>query len=84
MSRSLHARKVIHGEFVGEGPLIDMLSKKHGMFSHVTPYTDSWPLKLDCSDLEYITGLRDDGVDGAQRLLDLIEKYDSIEVYVQY
>ena len=35
-------------------------------------------------DLPYLEGLRDGGVDGAQVLIDAINKHDEIEVWEQY
>lgn len=36
------------------------------------------------SSLPYLTGLRDAKVEGAQELIDLIEKYEAVELWLQY
>lgn len=42
-----------------------------------------FPLTMDSDDLEYLKGLRDGNVDGAQELIDIIEKHGRIELYLE-
>jgi len=40
------------------------------------------PMRMNNSHLEYLCGLRDAGVEDAQKLIDGIEKFDLIEVWI--
>lgn len=42
------------------------------------------PARLDQSDLDYLTGLRDAGMEGARELIKLISKHEAIIVSVIY
>ncbi len=39
---------------------------------------------MDAGDVPYLEGLLHGGIEDAQKLIDAIEKYDSIEVWEQY
>ena len=51
---------------------------------------DHWqggPWQLDNSNedtRQYFAGLRDGGIDGAQKVLDMLEKYGKIELWLEY
>lgn len=47
-------------------------------------YGDVVDANMDTDDLPYLTGLRDAGIDGAQTLIDAIEKYDEISVVEEF
>lgn len=44
----------------------------------------SGELEYGARDLPYLQGLRDAGVDGAQDLIDIIEKHDQVRLWRQY
>lgn len=39
--------------------------------------------KFDCGDIGYLNGLVDAGVEGAQELIDLIERYEVVDLWLQ-
>ena len=39
---------------------------------------------FDHGNISYLSGLRDAGVEGAQELIDAIEKHDEVVVWLQY
>ncbi len=47
-------------------------------------YTESGVICLAASDVPYLEGLRDAGVEDAGKLLEAIERYDEVEVWEQY
>lgn len=57
---------------VGEIQLRNILEKKYG-----------YPQKLDCCDLPYLLALKDAEVEGVEELIEAIEKYDEIEIFLK-
>lgn len=45
-------------------------------------HLQSPPQTVDKTLIPYLEGLRDAGTDGAQRLIDLIEKYGSVRLWI--
>lgn len=39
---------------------------------------------MNASDLAYLQGLRDCSIDGAQELIDAIEKHEAVRVWLEY
>jgi hypothetical protein len=39
---------------------------------------------FDASNLEYLRGLRDGGVEGAQKLIDAIDKHETVRVWLEW
>jgi hypothetical protein len=44
----------------------------------------NFPCVVCCTDLAYLSGLRDAGIDGAEELMELIEKFDEIELNLEW
>jgi hypothetical protein len=42
------------------------------------------PWTFDQSDIKYLEGLRDSGIEGADQLIEAIEKYEEIVVKLEY
>lgn len=57
---------------VGGMEIRNLIAKKYGA-----------PSMLNCLNLEYLRGLRDAEIDGAQELIDAIEKHSSIEISIE-
>jgi hypothetical protein len=66
---NLHWRPVKGGKEVGGGAIRELLMDRKRFW--------------DASDVPYLQGLRDGGVDGAAELIEAIKKHQEIELYVQ-
>ena len=45
-------------------------------------FSSSEPTSVDASDIQYFEGLADAGIDGAREVIEAIEKYNSITLYL--
>lgn len=71
MGCSLYWRPIPKKQYrVGEYQLRDILEKRYG-----------YPSELDCSDVTYLKALDDAGVEGADELVEAIEKHGEIEIF---
>jgi len=81
MSRNLYACLTPIEYFVGGGELIDILTKHCERSGRRSDLRD---VMVNANDIPYFYGLADGGIEGAQKIIDLIEKYGSIELKVRY
>ena len=61
-----------HSYHISEIQLRNILDKKYG-----------YPAKLNYGDISYLTALDDAGVNGANELINAIEKHDEIEIFLE-
>lgn len=76
MVACIYWKPVKSGKCVGDTKLRDCLDKQYEL-RHSNK-------ELDDTDIKYLSGLADAGVDGAEELIDAIEKHDIIEVSIEY
>jgi len=72
MSCALYWRPLRNGHHVGDHVLRDAVRREFGS-----------PCRLDDGALPYLRGLAAAEVDGAQKLIDAIERHGEIEVYLE-
>lgn len=73
MSEQLHWRptRIIENQ-VGDNLLKAIMTKRHKL-----------PYQLDMHDIEYLKGVRDSGVNGAEELINAIGMHSQIELFLE-
>ena len=73
MSQSIHYKPVMNnGIHIGGCALKNILQEKYG-----------YPARLTAIDVSYLQGLHDAGIANAECLIEAIEKYSVIEIYLE-